>query len=85
MNFLDLVDEKKIAERKAALQAEWNTPDKVASRERAEQNRQERIAKLEHGKVVLGIVREETGPHYSVTYFDASGNSYSIEDIEAAG
>ena len=85
MNFLDLIDEKKIAERKAALEAEWNTPDKVASRERAAQYTKDIHAKFERGKIALSIVREETGPHYSVTYFDASGKSYSREDVENAG
>lgn len=85
MNFLDLIDEKKIAERKAAREAAWNTPENIASRQRAEQERIERLAKFERGKVALGIVRTETGPHYTDTHFDANGKEYSHEDVENAG
>lgn len=85
MNFLDLVDKKKIAEREEVLEVEWNTPEKVASRERSARNTKDILAKFERGKIVLGIIREEAGPHYSQTFFDASNRKYSREEVEAAG
>ena len=85
MDFFDLIDKTKIAERAAEREADFNTPESIASRERAKQARVDRIAAFERGKIALGIVREETGPNYGSTYFDASGHAYTIKDLETAG
>ena len=85
MDFIDLIDEKKIAARAAQREAEFNTPEKINERMLREQKRQALLAARERGRASLGIIREETGPHYEVSFFDAAGRRFSIDDLEAAG
>jgi hypothetical protein len=83
MDLFELIDEKKIAERKAEREAEYAiTPEEQV---RQAEQIQARIDAAEIGKAALSIVREETGPHYSVTYFDANGTRFTLEQLRVAG
>jgi len=85
MDFLDLIDKNKVAEREAARAAEWkknNPPEKIAEHEAA---RAARGDARERGKLALGIVREETGPNYKPTFYNEAGQEFTLDELEEAG
>ena len=82
VNFLDVIngkfvdaakpDEKYIEERKAGLETSKREFEEIE-------------AQIERGKIALGIINEETGPHYSREFYDKNGFFYTKEQVIKAG
>lgn len=86
MNFSDLIDPQKIKERQKEV--ERMQLENAPTQEQVQQQnrkRQKLLAARKKGKLILGIVCEETRPHYNVAYFDANGKKYTGKDLEKAG